>query len=245
MDANVRRVLASRVMTLPIPEPPPSEPRRLPARAGWTRVLPFAPEGLPLLGAAWAVTLALALVPPLRPAAVPAALFALFTTWFFRDPERTVPADPQLVVAPADGRVSRLVRDERGLSVSIFLSVFDVHVNRAPVGGIVRETEYKAGQFINAMKPECEDVNERLTMTLDTPRGRVEVIQVAGLIARRIICRARPGDRLEAGERYGLIRFGSTTVVRLPASAEALVALGGRVTGGVTPIARWSGGGPR
>lgn len=232
-------------MTPSVSETPHGAPRRLPPRAGWTRVLPFAPEGLPLLGAAWAFTLVVALIPLVRWVAVPAGLFALFTTWFFRDPERAVPDDPQLVLAPADGRVSRLVRDERGLSVSIFLSVFDVHVNRAPVGGIVRETEYKAGQFINAMKPECEDVNERLSMVLDTAHGRVEVIQVAGLIARRIICRARPGDRLDTGERYGLIRFGSTTVVRLPAAAEALVTLGARVTGGVTPIARWTGSGPR
>lgn len=183
------------------------------------------------------------LPPEFRLAALVPGLLTLFMIWFFRDPERAAPADPALVLSAADGRVTTVGRDDDGLlRISVFLSVFDVHVNRSPVAGEVREVEYRPGEFLNAMKPIAEEVNERLALRLRTARGPVEVIQVAGLIARRIVCRARPGDALVPGERFGLIRFGSGTVVRLPfEGAEPLVRVGQHVRGGETPIARWKG----
>jgi phosphatidylserine decarboxylase len=213
----------------------------VPSSPPWARALRVAPEGMPLIAIVVFVTALLAIVPLARWSAVPMGLLALFTIYFFRDPERAVPSDPQLVLSAADGRVTAVADEPEGLKISVFLNVFDVHVNRSPVAGAVREIEYTPGEFVNAMKAYAEDHNERLAMRLETAHGRVEVIQVAGLIARRIICRARVGDRVRAGERYGLIRFGSCTVVRLPRGATPLVRIGERVTGGVTPIARWTG----
>lgn len=215
-------------------------PTTIPPRPGWTRYVPMTPEGVPFI-VTGLITLAFVLaIGPLRLFALLVAPLLLFTIWFYRDPERAVPADPRLVLSAADGRVTVVEDGPEGLRISVFLNVFDVHVNRSPVPGTVRGLEYKPGEFINAMRPIAEDVNERLHLTLDTPHGPVVVTQVAGLIARRIVCRARLGDRVEAGERYGMIRFGSCTVVRLPpGTAAALVKPGDRVTGGVTAIARW------
>ncbi len=218
--------------------------------------LPVAPEGLPLILTALILGALLLLLVPVVPraprmiqpllsslvVASPIVLaLGLFSAFFFRDPERDVPDDPDVVLSAADGRVTAITEDAEGLKISVFLSVFDVHVNRAPVGGTVVRTDYKQGEFLAAWKPLAEEVNERMAVTLRTARGPVEVIQVAGLIARRIVCRVMAGDELRAGERYGLIRFGSCTIVRLPpGQARALVRVKDRVRGGVTPIARWT-----
>jgi phosphatidylserine decarboxylase len=205
-----------------------------PSRAGR---LPLAREGLPFI------------VTPLALAAVgyaagwyvaAAALLVLggFCAYFFRDPRRTGPEDPALVLAPADGRVT-VVRDgPDGLRVGIFLSIFDVHVNRTPLAGRVLSSRHTAGRFLAAFRPEAESANERHEIELATEFGTVRVTQIAGLIARRIVCRLAPGDRVARGERYGLIRFGSRTDVTLPPGAVALVERGDRVIGGVSPVAR-------
>jgi len=166
---------------------------------------------------------------------------------FFRDPQRDVPADPDAIVAASDGKVLSVetVRDERlgpdeMLRIAVFLSVLDVHVNRAPVAGRVVDHFVVDGGFAAAMKPEAEH-NVAAYTVLDTPRGTVAVAQRTGLIARRIVHRSPVGSLLAKGERFGLIRFGSRTDVYLPAgSATALVSPGDRVAGGETVIARWS-----
>ncbi len=168
----------------------------------------------------------------------PLILLGLFSAWFFRDPERAIPEGPGLVVSPADGKVVAVVDGPDGPSVAIFLNVFDVHVNRAPVGGTVESVTYRRGSFLAAFDERAGDLNEQNEVVLDGPSGRVRVRQIAGLIARRIVCRVKPGDRLRAGDRFGLIRFGSRTDLRLPRGAEILVRVGERVKGGASVIGR-------
>lgn len=170
-------------------------------------------------------------------------LFAAFFFWFFRDPERHIPQDPGLVVSPADGKVTEVARintpEGERLRISIFLSVFDVHVNRSPVEGTLREIRYRKGEFLNAMNPVCAERNEQNLAILDTPDGhRVAFTQIAGLIARRIIFRKRVGDHLARGERVGMIKFGSRTDILLPGAVEVLVSVGDRVRGGASVLAR-------
>jgi phosphatidylserine decarboxylase len=173
---------------------------------------------------------------------------ALFVAWFFRNPERSVPGDERSVVSPADGRVVEVGEIERAdgskaLRVGIFLSVFDVHVNRAPVSGRVIAIERGGSEFLAAFKPEAERRNVRCTLVLERADGtRVEVTQITGLVARRIVCHPRVGEWLRRGDRYGLIRFGSRTDVVLPAGAELRVARGERVRGGSSLIAVLPGG---
>lgn len=170
-------------------------------------------------------------------------LFAAFFLWFFRDPERHIPQEPSLVVSPADGKVTEVARintpEGERLRISIFLSVFDVHVNRSPVEGTLREIRYRKGEFLNAMNPVCAERNEQNLAILDTPDGhRVAFTQIAGLIARRIIFRKRVGDHLARGERVGMIKFGSRTDILLPGAVEVLVSVGDRVRGGASVLAR-------
>ena len=165
--------------------------------------------------------------------AVPAVVFL----GFFRDPERTPPAVAGAVLAPADGKVMGIAEVEdtwvgSALRVSIFLSPFDVHVNRAPVAGLVRDVTYAAGEFRAAYRPEASDVNERCTVAIEGDSARVAVRQIAGVLARRIVCRVRIGDTLAAGERYGLIRFGSRTDLLMPRGTKVQVRPGDRVRGG-------------
>lgn len=179
-------------------------------------------------------------------ALVPAVLFG-FVGFFFRDPERPIPSGEEKVVSPADGRImyvrevqeDRFIKD-RAVLVSIFLSVFDVHINRAPVGGTVAYQQYVPGKFVAAWADKVEEINERNYIGLDTPRGRVLVAQIAGLIARRIVWWVKPGDSLARGERFGLIKFGSCTQVYLPLGTEILVKAGERVKGGETVIGRFA-----
>jgi phosphatidylserine decarboxylase len=168
------------------------------------------------------------------------ALF-LFTVAFFRDPNRPVPADPNLVVAPADGRVSDIVElDEKEVRktktrrVGIFLSIFDVHTNRAPITGRI----IYDGLCLDARDPECPEKNEAMTWAFENSRGTIVVRQLTGAIARRIVAWANVGDELKKGERFGMIRFGSRTELYLPLEAEVLVKTGDHVSGGSTVIAR-------
>ncbi len=170
-------------------------------------------------------------------AAVVFAAAALAFLGFFRDPDRVPPDLPGAVLAPADGRVMAVVELPdpwvgQAVRVSIFLSPLDVHVNRAPVGGLVKNVEYAAGRFLAAYRPEASDENERCTLCLEGETARVAVRQIAGVLARRIVCRVRPGDTVRAGERYGLIRFGSRTDLLLPRGTEVRVRVGDRVKGG-------------
>lgn len=181
--------------------------------------------------------------------AIPLLGLWLFTLAFFRDPHRVVPQGPGLLVAPADGRVTEVSRvesvpgiDGPALRISIFLSVFDVHINRSPCAGRVVKTDYRPGEFLDARHPECGVRNEAMTVTMEPEAGvpgPLFVKQIAGLIARRIICRARPGDSLGRGERFGLIKFGSRTELTLPWAdhVKPAVKVGDTVRGGVTVMA--------
>lgn len=170
-------------------------------------------------------------------------VFGLFVLYFFRDPERQVPGDPEAVVSPADGRVVEIVDEQNGARagkrVSIFLSIFNVHVNRAPVAGRISRLEYKSGRFMAAWKGKASGENEQNLIAIQTPRGEMTFKQIAGWVARRIIFWKRQGDEVAAGERVGMIRFGSRVDVWLPEGAEILVQRGQKVTGGSTVIGRW------
>lgn len=219
-------------------EAQPSPPIR--PRPGWTVVFPIAPEGIPLILTSLVVAALIAIFPSWRSLALCPLAMGLFSAFFFRDPERRIPDDSNLILSPADGRVTAVEQSDEGLKITIFLSVFNVHINRIPTAGQVREVEYRPGEFLAAFKPEAEVVNEQTRIRLETPHGPVDVIQIAGLIARRIICDAQIGDDARLGERYGLIRFGSCTVLRLPPGAVPLVKVKSRVKGGLSAVARWS-----
>ena len=173
-------------------------------------------------------------------AAIPIA-FALFFLWFFRDPPRRIPTGPGEVVSPADGVVSEAdwIETPAGsrFRISIFLNVFDVHVNRAPVAGTVKSVEYREGAFLNAMKAESGLLNEQTLVVIDAGGYEVSYKQIAGLLARRIVCTVQPGQRLERGQRVGMIKFGSRTDVLLPGDVVPQVRTGMRVKGGATVLA--------
>lgn len=202
--------------------------------------IPLAREGWPFI-VAFAVPAGIFAAVHWRAAASVFLALALFVTWFFRDPERVIPAAEDAIVSPADGKVIEIVpQPGGGTRVSIFLSVFDVHVNRACVGGEVVAVRHQPGKFMAAWKSEASEENAMTSVTVRAPRGEVRFVQITGLIARRIVCRVAPGDRVARGERYGLIRFGSRMDVHLPANAAVVVAVGDRVRGGADLVARWS-----
>ncbi|HYB42060.1 MAG TPA: phosphatidylserine decarboxylase family protein [Candidatus Methylomirabilis sp.] len=203
--------------------------------------VPIAPEGWPFIFPAALIACTLAVVGWWIAGAV-FAVAALAFLGFFRDPERTPPDLPGAVLAPADGKVLAVADVEDGwvgpaLRVSIFLSPLDVHINRAPVAGLVRAVEHRAGQFRAAYRPEASEVNERCTLALEADGGRIAVRQIAGVLARRIVCRVRAGDKLARGERYGLIRFGSRTDLFVPRPTALRVRVGDRVRGGESIVA--------
>lgn len=166
---------------------------------------------------------------------------ALACLFFFRDPERKPPAVPGAVLAPADGRVREVLELPdpfvgEAVRVSIFLSPLDVHVNRSPIAALVTDVEYRPGRFLAAYRSQASEENERWTLRLQGESARVTVSQIAGVLARRVVCRARPGDKLRAGERFGLIRFGSRTDLFLPKGTMLRCRSGDRVRGGETII---------
>ena len=174
------------------------------------------------------------------PWAVPEWFLAGFVLYFFRDPERTVPAE-DVVVSPADGKVVDVrqvdLDGQRTWKISIFLSLFDVHVNRAPVSGTIQGLRYQPGRFRIASRPEASLENEQNTVTIQGDRWTVTFRQIAGLLARRIVFRKKVGDRVERGERVGLIKFGSRVDVFLPREIPPLVQVGDRVKGGSSVLA--------
>jgi phosphatidylserine decarboxylase len=177
-------------------------------------------------------------------------LFAIVTVWvcyFFRDPPRTTPLRDGLVVSPADGRVSLIATalppaeldlpQEPMTRISVFMNVFDCHVNRMPASGRIAQILYTPGLFLNAELDKASEDNERNALVIDAGEARIGVVQIAGLVARRIVCFVRVGDTLSAGERFGLIRFGSRLDIYLPTSAQVLVGLGQTAVAGETVLA--------
>ena len=173
--------------------------------------------------------------------AIPGLLLAAFFLWFFRDPERTIPGDPGAIVSPGDGKVTDVspttVNGQRRLRISIFLSVFNVHVNRTPIAGTVRSVRYQKGQYLNAMNPACAEHNEQSVITLEGEGREVTFKQIAGLLARRIVCNLKVGDVVARGQRMGLIKFGSRVDVLLEDDARVQVKVGDRVQGGASVLA--------
>ena len=202
--------------------------------------VPIAREGWPFIVVPGALALAAA-VAGRRLLALPFAAASIASLGFFRDPERAVTALAHAVLSPADGRVTSV--DEAvdpfvgaSVRVSIFLSPLDVHVNRAPIAGLVVDASYTPGRFVAAYNPEAGEVNERCALRIQGENARVTVVQIAGVVARRIVCRVGVGDKLEAGERFGLIRFGSRTDCYMPRGTAVHVKPGDRVIGGVTVL---------
>ncbi len=196
----------------------------------------IAREGWPFVAVPGALALGL-FVLGRRRAAAPFALAALASLGFFRDPERVIPPGLDLVLAPADGRVTDIVRVQDpfvgdAFRISIFLSPLDVHINRAPIAGLVVARQFVPGRFLAAFKADASEVNERCVLHLQGEKARVAVTQIAGVLARRIVCRVAPGDKLEAGERFGLIRFGSRTDLTVPRDTDVRVRVGEPVKGG-------------
>ena len=172
---------------------------------------------------------------------VPPLLLAAFFLWFFRDPTRKITTQPGAIVSPADGVVTEAewVETTQGskLRISIFLNVFDVHVNRSPIAGTVKWVEYREGGFMNAMTPESSLTNEQTLIQIEGDGYEVSLKQIAGLLARRIVCNVKAGERVERGQRIGMIKFGSRCDVLMPAEATLKVRTGERVKGGSSLLA--------
>src|SRR5665213_2773533 len=174
-------------------------------------------------------------------------LAGLFVVYFFRDPDRVAPSDSSVVVSPADGRVMEVVDEpfegRPGKRVSIFLAIWNVHVSRSPMAGRFKRVEYRPGRFHMAMRSRASSENEQNVIYLQTGRGEIVFKQIAGWVARRVVCWKTPGDSVRLGERIGLIRFGSRMDVWLPEDVQILARPGEHVAGGVSVLARWPGGG--
>ncbi len=211
----------------------------------------LAPEGKPFVAASLAVLLAAIGLALLLGGVwwlaagvwLPVALWIL---WFFRDPERRGPRGEHLVIAPADGRVVAVVEETEpdflsgpARRISVFMNVLSVHVNRFPVNGSVERRQYRPGKFLNASLDKASTDNEQMSLGIMSSRGRVLVRQIAGLVARRIVCDAAVGETARQGERFGLIRFGSRVDTFLPLEAVPRVAVGDHTRAGMTVIAEW------
>ncbi len=206
--------------------------------------IPVAKEGVPFIGMSALATIVLALLQMPWPA-LSALLFTGFVVYFFRDPERVVPHGRGLLTSPADGKVIDISQASESFfntgttaKISIFMNVFNCHVNRSPISGKVIDMKYRQGKFISANRSRAMAENEANALVIQDEAGRkVTVVQVAGLIARRIVCHAQVGDRLSRGQRYGMIRFGSRLDVYLPPGARIVVGKGQVVVAGQTVIA--------
>ncbi|MGB7335979.1 MAG: phosphatidylserine decarboxylase [Salaquimonas sp.] len=210
-------------------------------------MIPVHPEGYKFIAAFFVVSVILGwLWDPLFWIGL---VLTVWCIWFFRDPLRVTPINDDFIVSPADGRISHIGKvvppAELGLGkdpvmrVSVFMNVFNCHINRAPVSGKVTKVIYKEGQFVNAELDKASEDNERNSLLIDSPHGTIAVVQIAGLIARRILCWSNQDDKLSAGERFGLIRFGSRLDVYVPNEATITVALGQTSIGGETVLARY------
>ncbi|EWY37126.1 phosphatidylserine decarboxylase [Skermanella stibiiresistens SB22] len=209
-------------------------------------VVPINRAGWPFIALFAAATAVLAYIS--QPLGWIGALLTAWCVYFFRDPDRVVPTRPGLLVSPADGTVQMIVPavpppelgmgEQARLRVSIFLNVFNVHVNRTPAAGTVEAAAYHKGKFLNAALDKASEENERMAIRLRLEDGReIAFVQIAGLVARRIICHLKPGQTVTAGERYGLIRFGSRTDIYLPDGVQPKVIVGQTTIGGETIIA--------
>src|SRR6266436_580363 len=201
-------------------------------------------DGIPYV----AIPLLLAVVPVVLGywvVAIPFVAIAIFMAYFFRDPRRAIPTEPGIVVAPADGLVTivRLADGRENLEslVSIFLSPLDVHINRSPIGGVITEIAYKKGRYLMATKEASRLLNEQNTLTIQGDGLTVRCTQIAGILARRIVCWKRPGEGVKCGERFGMIKFSSRTDLLLPPNVEVVAREGMRVRGGVTILGRTKG----
>jgi phosphatidylserine decarboxylase len=209
------------------------------------QLVPIHPQGIPFIGAFALVSLILFWL--WSPLGWIGTLLTLWCAYFFRDPPRVTPVREGIVVSPADGRVSLIANtvpprelelgDRPLLRISVFMSVFDCHVNRSPAAGRIERIVYRAGKFLNADLDKASDDNERNGVVIVTQSGRIGVVQIAGLVARRILCFVREGESIGAGERFGMIRFGSRLDVYLPEGARPLVAEGQTAFAGETVLA--------
>jgi len=163
-------------------------------------------------------------------------LIGLFCAYFFRDPARIMPAGDNLIVSACDGVVMEAGEVSGEQVIRVFLSVFNVHIQRSPVAGTVESVEYRQGKFLPAMKPEAHIVNEQNVFTIQTPKGKIIVKQIAGILARRVVAWSKPGDTLEAGGKIGLIKFGSQVDIHMPITAKIKVKPGDKVTAGETVV---------
>lgn len=201
----------------------------------------IARQGFPYIVVLLLLALAAYAFPPTRLLAIPAVALAGFVTFFFRDPTRRPPQDPHLLVSPGDGKivsVGPVPGDGAKKQVAMFLSIFDVHINRSPLAATVGAIRYTPGRFVAAYREDAGSENERNQLELSDGDYVVIVRQIAGVVARRIVCWVKEGARLERGDRFGLIQFGSRMEVVVSADTEILVKVGDRVRGGETPIAR-------
>jgi len=203
--------------------------------------IPFAKEGFVFIIPLLIITILMFLL-SFYWAAVFGGLGFLFVTWFFRDPERHIPNEPNVIVSPADGKITEIVTEKEPINgelckrVTIFLSVFNVHVNRVPIAGTIEEIRYNPGKFLAAFNPKASMDNEQNIILINNGKTHVFVKQIAGLIARRIVCWPKKGDYYELGQRYGLIRFGSRVDILLPETTKLSVTCGDNVSGGKSII---------
>jgi phosphatidylserine decarboxylase len=173
-----------------------------------------------------------------------ALIYFIFTLYFYRDPERSIPVEPGIIIAPADGKillketVDHPITGQGSTLVSIFMSPFNVHVNRIPVDGQVREVRYHPGKFLMAFDHRSMSDNERTEIVLDTPAGTIWFCQVSGFLARRIVCKLSKGDKVTAGNRFGMIKFGSRVDIFLPSSVQVIVTVGMKTVAGETVLGK-------
>nr|WP_257784961.1 MULTISPECIES: phosphatidylserine decarboxylase [unclassified Rhizobium] len=211
-------------------------------------IVPVHKEGYPFVAAFFVASLILGWI--FKPLFWIGMIFTLWCAYFFRDPERVTPQDDDLVISPADGKVSAIqmvtppaelnLGSEPMLRISVFMNVFNCHVNRAPMRGRIVSINYRSGSFVNAELDKASEDNERNGLVIETRHGQIGVVQIAGLVARRILCWANPNEPVDAGERFGLIRFGSRLDVFLPAGAAPRVSLGQVAIAGETVIAEFA-----